>query len=190
MRSWRGWVVEVGTLSAKTTRGILDVLAVIGRDKWMVAMMTIDKNPGAKSSWRARCGDHLIPSRFHGGLCSSAMVQLESHAVLWAFVDGCHCQDCVADDISAIVPLMPVGGEICFHDADRQRELGMLVHERYHGDGRARSYGWREATIESPEMALCDLVEEVPAMLRPPGAPTPIFGGVRRFRKMRLKIDG
>lgn len=176
-----GVVLEVGTLSGKTTRGILDVLEALS---WEVAVHTLDKDPRAEFPWREYCGRHYVGSWFHA-MTAPEFLRDCGLRILWAFVDGCHCEECVAKDIAAIAPRVPIGGHICFHDADRQAKLGMLVHRRYHGDGVARLYGVTTAIEKSPLMADFELYDRAPARVREPGAPTPIFGGVRCYERRR-----
>jgi hypothetical protein len=91
----------------------------------------------------------------------------------------------VADDIRSIAPHVVHGGVLAFHDAAEQRSLGMLVHERYHGDGKKRLYGVTEAINNAQELSGFNLVDCVPATRRPAGAPTPVFGGLKVLQRRR-----
>ena len=176
----KGTIVEVGTLRGKTTKGILNVVLDLG---WNISLVTIDKDPRCRVSWMRLCGGLELESFFVAGTNPDALRDVDE--ILWAFVDGCHCEECVAKDIRAIAPKIPVGGQICFHDAGPQVEVGMLVHERYHGDGKKRLYGVTTAIEKSSEMEGFVLVDESSPNIRPSGAPTPYFGGVQCFERMK-----
>lgn len=169
--------LEVGTLSGKTTRGIYDVLKDAGWETPHV--ITIDKDPK-----RAGVLDRFRDGEYVGFFPGTARQWVEDSGerFLWAFLDGCHCEDCVRDDIAVLAPFCVPGGYMCFHDAGHQRSLGMKVHQRYHGDGVTRPYGVSEAIAEAPEMQDFILAKKVPPRPRPEG-PTPVFGGLQIWRK-------
>ena len=176
------WFIEVGTLSAKTTEGIVKVLDYC---EVKTHVLTIDKSPGSQEMFDRRLkawrGFPLVS--FSLGYTRDALKEFKDD-IAWAFIDGCHCAGCVWDDIRCIAPHVIPGGMMVFHDADpRNRALGMTVHKRYHGDGVTRLYGVNRAISCAEEMQDFDLVESVPAIERPPGSPTPIFGGAAWFVK-------
>lgn len=178
------WFIEVGTLSARTTEGILHALKQL---RVLAHVLTIDKAKGAQTAFGARLGGWRgYPTvSFALGKTREAMEGFRG-MVAWAFIDGCHCAGCVAEDIRAIAPHVVEGGEIVFHDADpRNRQLGMKVHKRYHGDGYTRLYGVNRAIDMSEEMEGFEWVETIAAIARPQPAPTPIFGGVMVYRRVR-----
>jgi hypothetical protein len=176
-----GALVEIGTLAAKTTSGIVDVCNEV---KLPCRVYSIDKQVSSWAAWerkvKPKSTDWVFPEFLHG--CSWEMIDKVKFPICWAFVDGCHCAECVCYDISAISGKMPSGGVIAFHDACDQRSLGMKVHERYHGDGIDRLYGVTWAIENSIEMKKFELIEKVKARKRPKG-PTPIFGGLQVWRK-------
>lgn len=184
-----GLVVEVGTLRGKTTCGILRVVEIMGwRD---VDVLTIDTEKNALSSAKSlidgmsgKRKNHVIFANSTARKHFDLVPDFCKREIAWAFIDGCHCENCVLDDISAIAPCMISGAEISFHDSDNQHEHGMLVHERYHGDGVKRLYGAATAIVKSPHMKDFELVEKVTAQKRPSGAPTPLFGGLQVWRKI------
>lgn len=182
-------VIEVGTLHGKTTHGIM---RLISRLHWEgVEVYTIDKEEGCASVVDSAPKSKVCPVRiqFHHGTSKSFFGQYIFNSFLFpvrfAFIDGCHCEDCVREDIESIVPHTAVGSVLAFHDAANQRELGMLVHERYHGDGKDRFYGVREAIRSASESTMSDFerLEVVDPVKRPSGAPTPIMGGLEVWQR-------
>ena len=177
-----GWIIEVGTLGGKTTRGILHLLNYFGWED--THLLTIDKE--------ARCGGVMSPEiDFFHGTARRYFKKLQGSQggvapVRFAFIDGCHCQECVREDIEAIVPHTREGSVLAFHDAADQRTRGMLVHERYHGDGRERFYGVSEAivaaTVRGP-MGGWKQIATVDPFVRPDGSPTPIMGGLQVWQR-------
>lgn len=186
-----GLVVEVGTLGGKTTRGILELLGCFG---WKgVDVLTIDKE---KRCIGVLDGFRLNPKtlnglRFFHGTAPQYFSQFgdpgDWRPVRFAFIDGCHCEDCCRRDIEAIVPFTMAGSVLAFHDAANQRKLGMNVHERYHGDGVDRLYGVTEAILKEVNglLSTFGLVERVPPVDRGKGAPTPIMGGLEVWQRLR-----
>ncbi len=177
-------VVEIGTLSGRTTRGIMDVFH---RLKVPAIVITVDQEASAMARWgvtaKAFKSDIVQTEFFHGNSADVVSRCLFKKAVAWAFVDGCHCMDCVLADIDALDKRMLPGGHICFHDAGDQRSRGMLVHERYHqGDGVERLYGVNEAIESSSSMKSYNLFCSVDPEPRPNG-PTPVRGGLQVWEK-------
>ncbi len=177
-----GLIVEVGTLGGKTTQGIMGALSAL---KWETPdVLTIDTDKPCLGRAHSLCSGYknLLRS-FHG--CSTDWKPVEP--IWWAFIDGCHCHDCVLADLKHLSVHVPVGGVICLHDAGKQREMGMLVHERYHGhDGKKRLYGVTsaiDAWLGDLDDWRWEQVENIPAQERPRGAPTPLFGGLQAFRR-------
>lgn len=182
--SKEGTIVEIGTLSGKTTHGLLTFLENF---RWYgVDVLTIDKEASCCGVLRNFKPSPITKNelRFHHGTAPQYFGQFivpeAIEPVRFAFVDGCHCQDCVAFDIITITPFMLPGAVLVFHDAGNQRELGMNVHERYHGDGEDRLYGVREAIQDALHGPLKDWyrIEQVDAADRGKGAATPIRGGL------------
>lgn len=185
-----GLAVEVGTLGGRTTHGICEVLKSL---RWDVPdVLTIDTDKPCLGRAHDLCiGLPNTLRTFHGR--STDWKPLEP--IWWAFIDGCHCHDCVLADIYHLTPHMPSGAVVCLHDAGMQRNRGMLVHERYHNrDGVKRLYGvtsaidvWQATDVDQEKRkfprGLWVRVENVPAMERPKGAPTPLFGGLQAFRR-------
>lgn len=184
IRKERALVVEVGTLSGRTTRGIMDVLH---RLDVPVNVCAIDKEASSMAKWGVNAkrfkSDLVYTEFFHGDSSDIINRCFGKKKIAWAFVDGCHCQDCVTKDIEAIDRRMLVGGHICFHDAGDQCSRGMLVHERYHGDGKDRFYGVSEAIEESTCMRSYRLFKKVDPIPRP-GGPTPIRGGLQVWERV------
>lgn len=176
-------VVEVGTLSGRTTRGIMNVLH---RLEVHANVATIDKEASSMAKWGVNAkrfkSNWVYTEFFHGDSVDVINRCFGKKAIAWAFVDGCHCAGCVTKDIEAIDARMLAGGHICFHDAGNQGELGMLVHERYHGDGVKRFYGVSEAIEASRFLKKYKLFRKVKPRQRPEG-PTPIYGGLQVWEK-------
>lgn len=180
-------------MSAKTTRALHEALDILGRGE--VQVMTVDKDPSRWASWKRELGKiaKLKPrGQFVHGTSDVLKLSMSDSVVgdpvIFAFIDGCHCFDCVERDIMNIAPHVLPGGEVAFHDAGNQRKLGMQVHERYHDrDGVVRYYGVSEAIIEAERLGPL-MGWELTAKVEPsprPGGPTPIFGGLQVWRKPR-----
>lgn len=174
-----GLFVEIGTLGGRTTRGIFECLNSL---KWDVPdVLTIDTDKSCLGN-----SLHGLCSGFDNSLrtfCGYSIDWQPLEPIWWAFIDGCHCEECVSADLKHISPYVPKGGIICLHDAGLQRDRGMLVHERYHDhDGVERLYGVT-AAIDSWKNENWELVEQVPAQERSKGAPTSLFGGLQAFRR-------
>jgi len=176
-----GLAVEVGTLGGRTTLGICQLLNAL---KWDVPdVLTIDTDGSCLGKAHDLCrGKPNALRTFHGRSTDWKPVE----PIWWAFIDGCHCHDCVLADLWHLSPHVPEGGIICLHDAGDQHVRGMLVHERYHGrDGVERLYGVTTAIEEFLDQvdSSWERVEHVPAQVRPRGAPTPLFGGLQAFKR-------
>jgi len=177
-----GSFVEIGTLSAKTTKAVAEVLH---DNRVLSTLITIDKSPAARSAFDGQFKDWwgTVSVQFVQGLSKDVLGDWDDLKVVWAFVDGCHCEECVAADIANLIPKMVPGGVIVFHDAGIQAALGMTVHKKYHGDGKKRLYGVTTAIGKSEGLKDFELLYSCQAKLRPPNEPTPIFGGVQVWRK-------
>jgi len=180
-----GLIVEVGTLGGRTTRGIFEVLNRLRWDVPDVVTIDTDKRCLGDAVFNQCHGFKNSLRTFHGRSTDWKPVE----PIWWAFVDGCHCHECVLADLMHLSRHVPVDGVICLHDAGDQRSLEMLVHERYHGcDGVSRLYG---VTSAIDEWLGCfddftwEQLECVKAQERPRGSPTPLFGGVQAFRRKR-----
>lgn len=188
-----GLLVEVGVLRGKTTAGMRTVAFERG---WNVKIVAIDKadvrgSLVASLSGVGNTGGMPADVEFHCGTTTSYMARYWESPdacppIRFAFVDGCHCQVCVEEDIRALHPATRVGTVLAFHDASDQHDRGMLVHERYHGDGVARLYGVTEAIMSTLGNlgSVWMQVELIPSQVRPAGSPTPIRGGLQAWKRI------
>ena len=129
--------VEVGVWQAKTSRMILEVL----KDEMRPArMLNLDITIRAEVKWRKRCASFNVQNvfrKFHRGTLSDAvkkgMIQVGDVAFL--FIDGCHCVDCVTEDLETARDLICDRGLLLVHDTDPEHEFGPK-DQTYHGDKR------------------------------------------------------
>ncbi len=184
----QGAILEIGTLAAKTTQALHLALDNLGSGRRII---TVDTAKLSKGYWKSMLG--TVPNRYQGtfvhGTSGDTNLQedLLRDGIAFAFIDGCHCADCVRIDIQNLAKHMHLDGEIAFHDAGNQRELGMNVHPKYHGfDGEVRPYGVSEAiavAVERGSMKGYERVVTTPPALRMNG-PTPVFGGIQIWRRV------
>lgn len=181
-------VLEIGTLAAKTTQALHLALENLGDGRRII---TVDTSKTSMAYWKTMLG--TVPNRYQGGFVHGTssdedlQKELLRDGIAFAFIDGCHCADCVRIDIQNLAKHIHLDGEIAFHDAGNQRELGMNVHPKYHGfDGEVRPYGVSEAievAVERGSMKGYELVEKIQPALRTNG-PTPVFGGIQVWRRV------
>lgn len=191
--------VELGTHKGLGSICVLEVLAKLRVDDARFLTFDLDfKITPLKVSRRSfyardEWAKNVVPQ-----LCAAPTVDAEFHEmpswegvgklaredrVVWLFVDGCHCEECVTRDIEAWVPKVVPGGLVLFHDFAEEYtrvETPPGGGQRYHGD--TRRIGVWDAVIKQEEAALAefDAVADSPPKRR--GARR-WFGGLRIYRR-------
>jgi len=147
--------VEIGTNTGRTARGIMTALNSLGLGP--VEYVGVDPGAHAATCWNAnvvtsRAGQsHRL--RFFNVPSVEAAREVAAGSVAFAFVDGCHCEECASVDMDTWAPRIAPGGFLCLHDSHpaltgrKQKNWG---HER------RRPIGVRNA-IESRSALLADL---------------------------------
>ena len=88
--------------------------------------------------------------------------------IVWVFLDGCHCEECVRGELEAYSKRIPPGGYLLLHDcAEEYRDYP--ADQTYHG-GLPREFRViQEAERFLEENPNFELVETTPAVPRSPG---------------------
>jgi len=109
-------------------------------------------------------------------------------AVYWIFIDGCHCRECVTDELAAWAPIIEPGGFICCHDYDPgyqdPKDNPRLMGQRYH-DNEPRKIAVYEA-VEGLRHNVLGNFEEVARVSANDRGNGVLFGGLIVLRK---KVD-
>lgn len=99
--------------------------------------------------------------------------------IVWAFIDGCHCRQCVESELAACADRVVEGGFILLHDCGEEYR-GYAPDQPYHGDG-LRPF----ETIESSLRFEADHPEWEHVTSTPPKPRgSKFFGGTRVLRKV------
>lgn len=103
--------VEIGTHVNNTSRDLIAVVRQLRSGKFIYH--GIDYYPTVFED-----SDYV----HHQGL--SHLISDEIGVAHWVFVDGCHCEMCVARDGTLYGSKLVTGGEMCFHDASANGQGG------------------------------------------------------------------
>lgn len=134
-----GVFVEIGVNKGKSTAAIYQLLNREGQRR---KVYSIDPTGMALKFWPLR------RDRFAGDLQVQhiALPSQDPEAkravhepIAWLFIDGCHCFDCVLEDIDIWCPKVSLGGLAVFHDYDQ----GPCYRKRdhCHRAGQERRWG-------------------------------------------------
>jgi predicted O-methyltransferase YrrM len=130
-------LLEIGTATGESTRAFYQVMkdnpaffapfhlvSCDLPDGWSLSTASVVKNiPDARIYFE------LAEYDAGNGINDVSVILQSSHDILaswkipqinFAFIDGCHGYNCVAQDWRDVDALMPVGGIVVFHDADPQ----------------------------------------------------------------------
>ena len=164
--------IEIGTHEKKTSTDIIRSLREDGYDNFDYVGIDPSPPPGAAVPFHNY--SHL-PHRSHEAI---GMVR---GVICWAFIDGCHCAQCVLRDAILVTNRMPIGGEICFHDASPKTQ-GSQTQDydsmRGHHDRTKAAEGIDVARVLNLNLIPCiGLIEP---------APDQQYGGVQVYRKIEM----
>jgi hypothetical protein len=180
--------VEVGTHFAGTSRVILTALNMLGKESTFYGL-DIEKSQSnrkrkpftAREKWDEVCGE-LAKS----GPCRGEFVERSSwewgreveKQFAWVFVDGCHCFDCVKQDIRAFCPKVVPGGFVMFHDCHKIY-LDYDEIQSYHAEPRL--FGVWEAVSTAKELRGFELICQTSPNRLPGGRR---LGGMSVYQRM------
>lgn len=162
-----GVMVELGTNKAKGSAAVMMLLNREGLDR---KLYTIDICTGAAEALR------LQREKFQGDLDvqfllgsshDPELAALVEEPVVWLWVDGCHCFDCVVDDMETWIPKMAPGGLVVFHDANEGQIKKVSTCQR--GGGSRRRCGVAGAIKSAPSTWALKFVESGPMRQGFPG---------------------
>ena len=104
---------------AKSTTAILQMLNRMKATNYR--LVSIDPSPAAAKWWP------LLAGKFRGRVEAELVdypsqevkpTALVPEGVAWMLIDGCHCYECVLEDIDRWCPAVVPGGVVVFHDHD------------------------------------------------------------------------
>jgi hypothetical protein len=118
-----GSFVEVGVFKALTSRAISRVLEAEGDEWGEPEFVGVDISPRAEKRWEAMPKAPNISYRFLR-MPSAKAARIYAHGCAWVFIDGCHCYDCVSNDIAAWGYKVTRGGFLVLHDTNTGEDVG------------------------------------------------------------------
>lgn len=118
-----GAYLEIGLAHGKTFRAVSTLLAYRCGDDWHA--VGIDPAPLFSGFHRNQI---VLP--FKSEECVNGIKLHAPYALV--LIDGCHCDECCADDFRRVAPHVQTGGFVLFHDyAPEQQGMGA---QGYHDD--------------------------------------------------------
>tara|TARA_Y100000310_G_scaffold337164_1_gene423537 strand:+ start:66 stop:680 length:615 start_codon:yes stop_codon:yes gene_type:complete len=141
--------VEIGTRQGKGAAFLCEALALRFKNFLLVSVdKASHKIVEAARKWEEK---GRLVLRHEDGLVTARECGLQPHLL---FIDGCHCHDCVADDIKAWAPKMAPRGVIVLHDTcpELQETRGPTRKYRCNRSGEEANFGVVDAIkLEMPE---------------------------------------
>jgi hypothetical protein len=181
--------VEFGTHLAGTSKAIITVLNDLGCESTFIGLDIAKlQNHARGGTFRARdMWENECSSISSVGPCSAQFIEGSSFEiaqrvrspVTWVFVDGCHCYDCVAKDISSWGEKVVPGGFLLAHDCHPDYK-NYKEEQFYHGD-KPVGFG----VIQAVNDAVL-LKEEFDFICQTPPKPLSrnrLFGGLQVYRR-------
>jgi hypothetical protein len=111
---------EVGTWEAVTSEQIAAYLSHQGEPMTYIG---VDINPEAESFWKQKVSPWSQNSELRTEFFTGDSRELHNKIseLSWVLIDGCHCFECVTDDIRNWASKVVVGGHAVFHDSTPRR---------------------------------------------------------------------
>ena len=106
------------------------MVKVLRRDRPEFQFLAVDSSRVVKKNFCAKFPDDGSV-KFHYGLSFKVPYYGQ---ICWAFIDACHCKECVKKDIKVWAPRIAEGGILAFHDVDPRSDG--VYSERPPGDRR------------------------------------------------------
>lgn len=114
----QGAFVEIGVLRALSTHCLLETLASFGVRGRTIYGIDVDRmaKEHHEAAFAEKDPTHAHERKFLLGRSNDCLREVPP-PIAWAFVDGCHCRDCVSDDIRLVSERLQKGGVIVLHDS-------------------------------------------------------------------------
>jgi len=113
----KGIFVEIGVRKGKSFACLLQALNRTGAPQRQIH--SIEPVAGSRNYWdlyRKKFGED-IPCEYYRGFSQDPdIVNKITAPIAWLYIDGCHCFECVWEDIDTWGPKVTPGGIMVFHD--------------------------------------------------------------------------